>query len=96
MGDNTQPSPPRPDDGDGDNTQPPPPRPDDGDGPQTPADIGYFAVEIYQGMSAEDKLDDLWSQCEVNRTVSDQNWSLDNLFRQNMGTSFESGNDELP
>ena len=48
-------------------------------------------------MTAIDKLDDLWSMCEANKTVADQRWAeIPTLFRQDMGASFGGGRDEMP
>ena len=48
-------------------------------------------------MSAVDKLDDLWSMCEANKTVADQRYAeIPTLFTQNMGQSFGGSRDEMP
>ena len=57
---------------------------------------GFFTGNAYRSRSAVAKLNDLWTACEADEQVSDQNWELDNLFRQNMNDSFTRDDDELP
>lgn len=48
-------------------------------------------------MSAQDKIDDLWSMCQADQSVVDQPWAqMPRLFSQDMKQSFEFDSDELP
>lgn len=63
----------------------------------TPSDLDYFCGDTYEAQSAEDKLDELWTQCEANLAVSDMPWAqIPNLFEQKVGRTFSLERDELP
>ena len=61
-----------------------------------PDQIGYFATERYQSLSARNKLNKLWQECRVDQTVVEPQYEhLPLLFTQDVHTSFDRQADEL-
>ena len=48
-----------------------------------PSQFGYFCGNAWEAKTADEKLDELWTQVELDITVQDQPWAdIDNLFTQ--------------
>ena len=62
----------------------------------TPDDLGYFASDHYQSMSARKKLKKLWKKCKEDPTVVEPQYEhLPLLFTQDVHMSFDRQADEI-